>query len=105
MPLLRRRLAHVLRSKAEDMPLTNTGITDINTIHTTLVTSAARPRVQANASNAASRFAWSCRAYLDRRMGMTEHAFVETPVLYWAVSLAISGRAIAPDLGPPKPIS
>jgi hypothetical protein len=38
-------------------------------------------------------------------MGMTEHAFAETPVLYWAVSLAISGRAIAPDPGPPKPIT
>jgi hypothetical protein len=40
-----------------------------------------------------------------RTTGMTEHVFVETPVLYWSVSLAISGRAIVPDPGPPKPIS
>src|SRR5436190_6114254 len=35
--------------------------------------------------------------------GVPELAFVGTPVLYWAVSPAISGRAIAPDPGPPKP--
>lgn len=37
--------------------------------------------------------------------GMEQHAFVETPVLYWASSLAIYGRAIAPDTDPPKPIT
>ena len=38
-------------------------------------------------------------------VGLAELAFVGSPVLYWAVSPAISGRAIAPDPGPPKPIA
>jgi hypothetical protein len=38
-------------------------------------------------------------------MDASELAFDGTPVLYWAVWPAISGRAIAPDPGPPKPIS
>ncbi len=36
---------------------------------------------------------------------ISELAFVGTPVFYWAVSPAISGRAIPPDPGPPKPIA
>jgi hypothetical protein len=35
----------------------------------------------------------------------SERAFDGTPVLYWAVSRAIYGRAVAPDPGPPKPIA
>jgi hypothetical protein len=37
--------------------------------------------------------------------GFAELAFVGLPVLYWAVSPAIYGRAITPDPGPPKPIT
>jgi hypothetical protein len=35
----------------------------------------------------------------------SERAFDGTPVLYWAVWPAISGRAIAPDPEPPEPIA
>ncbi len=35
----------------------------------------------------------------------SELAFGGTPILYWAVSRAISGRAIAPDPGPSRPIA
>jgi hypothetical protein len=38
-------------------------------------------------------------------VGVSELAFAGSPVLYWAVSPAISGRAITPDPGPPKPIA
>ena len=38
-------------------------------------------------------------------VGLAELAFVGSPVLYWAVSPAIYGRAITPDPGPPKPIT
>ena len=38
-------------------------------------------------------------------IGVSQYAFVGTPVLYWAVSTALLGRAIAPDPGPPKPIA
>ena len=41
----------------------------------------------------------------DPTVGVSELAFVGTPVLYWAVLPAIAGRAIAPDPGPPKPIA
>ena len=37
--------------------------------------------------------------------GVAELAIVGSPVLYWAVSPAIYGRAITPDPGPPKPIA
>src|SRR5260370_29262550 len=36
-------------------------------------------------------------------LGVSGLAFVETPVLYLAVSSAIAGRAVAPDPGPPTP--
>ena|SRR6266498_4096433 len=42
---------------------------------------------------------------LGPTIGVSGLAFVGTPVLYWAVSPAISGRAIAPDPGPPRPIA
>jgi hypothetical protein len=37
--------------------------------------------------------------------GVSEHAFTEAPVLYWVVSSAIVGHPVAPDPGPPKPIT
>jgi hypothetical protein len=38
-------------------------------------------------------------------VGISEPAFVGLSVLYWAVSPAISGRAVIPDPGPPRPIA
>ena len=38
-------------------------------------------------------------------LGFLEVAFIGFPVLYWPGSSAIIGQFVAPDPGPPKPIS